>query len=400
MPSALFGGLASAFARGEALNREQQMQDEDRAQAKRNATINRAAMLAGLAAQGIDTNPVAPDGDQGDNTDATPLGDTGYFLHRSLTSPKYTFEKTDQGIVAIDQHGNGRLLSDPTGKPLGAKTETPQKIVGPDGSVQFVDPTAPPPGLKEHVTTPAKPKYSQVMDESGNLFLRNDEDPTDTKPLMVNGKQLKGHIPPDAQPPSNQVLQTPGGYVFVNPKDTNAPATPVKGPNGEQIKPEPPRPPAQLIQAYNQNRKQLTIIDDAIDKIKAHPNAVGLSRGRSDTIDQMVDPTGVDARAAIADVGSMTLHDRSGAAVTASEWPRLAPFIPKASDKNAETVIKKLQRMRDLVQEQTNYLQDQVGGYSNPGGSATTTTTTPAATTSTKKKGGGAFSDLVPGGTP
>ena len=54
-----------------------------------------------------------------------------------------------------------------------------------------------------------------------------------------------------------------------------------------------------------------------------------------------VDPEGVDTRAAIADLGSLVIHDRSGAAVTAAEFPRLAPFIPAATD-DAETVKKKL----------------------------------------------------------
>ncbi len=58
---------------------------------------------------------------------------------------------------------------------------------------------------------------------------------------------------------------------------------------------------------------------------------------------QRFDPTGVDTRAAIADLGSMIIHDRSGAAVTAAEYPRLRPFIPKVTD-DADTARKKLVR--------------------------------------------------------
>lgn len=54
-----------------------------------------------------------------------------------------------------------------------------------------------------------------------------------------------------------------------------------------------------------------------------------------------VDPKGVDTRAAIANIGSMLVHDRAGAAVTASETPRLMPFIPAVTD-DAVTARKKL----------------------------------------------------------
>ncbi|RUR65884.1 hypothetical protein EJP67_02295 [Variovorax guangxiensis] len=54
-----------------------------------------------------------------------------------------------------------------------------------------------------------------------------------------------------------------------------------------------------------------------------------------------LDPKGVDTRAAIANIGSMLVHDRAGAAVTASETPRLMPFIPAVTD-DAATARKKL----------------------------------------------------------
>jgi hypothetical protein len=57
----------------------------------------------------------------------------------------------------------------------------------------------------------------------------------------------------------------------------------------------------------------------------------------------------VDTRAAIADLGSLVIHDRSGAAVTASEYPRLAPFIPTSKD-DPDAVIKKLRRFKGIYQ--------------------------------------------------
>lgn len=80
-----------------------------------------------------------------------------------------------------------------------------------------------------------------------------------------------------------------------------------------------------------------------------------------------VDPKGVDTRAAIADLGSLTIHDRSGAAVTAAEFPRLQPFVPTASDDPA-TARKKLKQFvenyRALVEDQTTFFRE--SGYRVP----------------------------------
>ena len=73
-----------------------------------------------------------------------------------------------------------------------------------------------------------------------------------------------------------------------------------------------------------------------------------------------MNPEGTEARAGVADIGSIVLHDRSGAAVTAAESPRLMPFIPLATDDNA-TVIKKLTRMRNLASQDQTGLTETYG---------------------------------------
>jgi hypothetical protein len=82
-----------------------------------------------------------------------------------------------------------------------------------------------------------------------------------------------------------------------------------------------------------------------------------------------MDPEGVDARAGVADIGSLVLHDRSGAAVTAAESPRLMPFIPLSTDDD-KTVLKKLKRMREIAASEQlglteTYSKDQ-GYKANP----------------------------------
>lgn len=104
-----------------------------------------------------------------------------------------------------------------------------------------------------------------------------------------------------------------------------------------------------------------------VDGIKGDPNATGWKGFAPDPVLQRMDPAGIATRAAIADLGSLVIHDRSGAAVTAAEFPRLQPFIPSPRD-DPSTVKKKLQNFvsvyRTLVNEQADFYE--ASGYSVP----------------------------------
>jgi hypothetical protein len=99
-----------------------------------------------------------------------------------------------------------------------------------------------------------------------------------------------------------------------------------------------------------------------------------------DQILQRADPKGVETRAAIADLGSMIIHDRSGAAVTAAEYPRLRPFIPKVTD-DAATAKKKLNRFvaeyRAVQKEAVDFYSE--SGYKVPENALQPPPTAPAA---------------------
>lgn len=109
------------------------------------------------------------------------------------------------------------------------------------------------------------------------------------------------------------------------------------------------------------NKTNLSVIDDAIAQIQARPESVGLARGAgklpfmggvADMINQRVDPEGVSARASLANIGSLIIHDRSGAAVSLHEFPRLAPFIPDQSD-TPEVALIKLGKLREALALET-----------------------------------------------
>lgn len=113
------------------------------------------------------------------------------------------------------------------------------------------------------------------------------------------------------------------------------------------------------------NKSNLSVIDNALAEIEAYPEAVGLARGAgklplmgniADAINQRVDPQGVNARASLANIGSLVIHNRSGAAVSIHEFPRLAPFVPDQSD-TPEVAKMKLRQLREMIEQETAELE-------------------------------------------
>lgn len=128
----------------------------------------------------------------------------------------------------------------------------------------------------------------------------------------------------------------------------------------EKLKPIPP----QINTAIITNQQSIKKLEDGLKLLKDYPDAVGIKGGLPQSIVNRVDEKGIPVRAAIADIGSLVLHDRSGAAVTASEEPRLLPFIPTPSD-TAKSAKEKLERMLRYAKEQQDALK---GTYSEDQG--------------------------------
>jgi hypothetical protein len=103
--------------------------------------------------------------------------------------------------------------------------------------------------------------------------------------------------------------------------------------------------PSSALSGIQSNRRTLSKIDQAIAAIEKNPSALGAKNYIGDAVNQRVDPKGVPVRALVADIGSQKLHDRSGAAVTAAESPRLMPFIPAVTD-TPEAAVQKLKNLR------------------------------------------------------
>jgi hypothetical protein len=107
--------------------------------------------------------------------------------------------------------------------------------------------------------------------------------------------------------------------------------------------------PANINLAIIKNNQGVQQLSDTIKLLEQNPEATGFKGFVPGAILNRADPEGVNARAGVADIGSLVMHERSGAAVTAAESPRLVPFIPLITDDNA-TALKKLKRMKTIIE--------------------------------------------------
>jgi len=154
-----------------------------------------------------------------------------------------------------------------------------------------------------------------------------------------------------------------GNPVFIQPgRGGGAPAV-IEGysPPGEKLRPIPATVNTAILgnqKANNQLDRAITLISGKdLPGMAGDVSATGFKGVLPNAILNRVDPQGVAARAEIADIGSLILHDRSGAAVTASESPRLMPFIPSSTDDNA-TVLKKLGRLKLELANETAAMKE------------------------------------------
>jgi hypothetical protein len=154
--------------------------------------------------------------------------------------------------------------------------------------------------------------------------------------------------------PKGEVVQTDSGVMLVDKRSGTA--QPVTA-DGQPIQRPGKEIPASVNKSIMENQQNIAKIRRAVAEIDKNPDALGLANMIPfvETARQYTNPEGVDARAGVADIGSLVLHDRSGAAVTVSETPRLRPFIPSASDR-PEVAKKKLARFLEIYEEEAGLL--------------------------------------------
>lgn len=189
--------------------------------------------------------------------------------------------------------------------------------------------------------------------------------------------KITTHAPPQTQislgspvpvvlPDGSHGLVQPSNRPGTAPQLLRDPVTgqPMKAASTEKLKPVPPN----INTAISENRAALGKIDAAISAIQANPAALGAKNYIPDPLIQRADPSGVDVRARVADIGSLKIHDRSGAAVSAAEFPRLRPFIPAATDtpQVAATKLRQLRAEYQTMLEDARLTYSRENGYMPP----------------------------------
>jgi len=173
------------------------------------------------------------------------------------------------------------------------------------------------------------------------------------------------HRVPKARSPSFSGIATEGGGLSVLDTTTGV-VQDARTVTGDRVLKPLKELPATVASGYIENQVSLTKIDEAIAGVQQYPNALGLKNLMGDAMRQRTDPEGVSIRAMIADIGSMKIHDRSGAAVSAAEFPRLKPFVPSANDEPAAAIekLKLFKREYELMQQGINTFYSE--GYKPP----------------------------------
>lgn len=190
-------------------------------------------------------------------------------------------------------------------------------------------------------------------------------------------RELAQMVQANRQPPQLQIYESDAGPVQVGRDGT---ARPIMGADGQPLrsgKTIGKALPVSASKALLENSQNLRQAERALAMIEGKmvggatgdKSATGWKGYLPEAMLQRLDPGGISTRAEIGDLGSMVIHDRSGAAVTAAEFPRLRPFIPLVTDDPA-AAKKKLERFvsvyRDIVEETTDFYRS--SGFNVPAG--------------------------------
>ncbi|TAJ89738.1 hypothetical protein [Reyranella sp.] len=178
-------------------------------------------------------------------------------------------------------------------------------------------------------------------------------------------------VPKPQQPSAGYEPNPDGGGLRPIPGGPADPKTAGELANAKR-KAEEKAIPQTITKGMQENVNALKQIDRALGELDANPGSTGgvgskiasVIPGAGMIQNEFGDPQGVKLRALIADIGSLKIHDRSGAAVTASEFPRLRPFIPSIAD--PPNVVR--DKLANFRAEYESMLRDSVDYYSEQNG--------------------------------
>lgn len=231
--------------------------------------------------------------------------------------------------------------------------ETPAPVISKPGDVAR-DPRT---GalLWQNPAEAAKPDKPPSAVQEYQFAVSQGEKRTFAEWIRDNAKASASSVTVGYGAPVAGVDQATGQPVYFQPSKDGGKPSIVQG-----VAPQPPAIPATTREKLADNSIALAKINAALSLVTSNGDSLGAKNYVPDALMQRLDPSGVDVRAAIADIGSQKIHDRSGSAVTLSEAPRLMPFVPQVTD-TPEAARKKLER---LGKEYTAMQQELASGAS------------------------------------
>lgn len=243
-------------------------------------------------------------------------------------------------------------VNGPDGKPMAVRTAE-------DGSIKTLDGLSPRDKLELAHLGGHDVAYNPFGLQPGQTFKRSQtpDSIASTASAAAGRAQAERHFQAGMNVP--QYMETSGGLVALPKK-----LAPGQAPTGQMVTDGSGKVlekrhelPQYVVAGVTGNAKSLSVINSALASLDtdAGKNAVGMKGYLPNFALNRLDPEGTATRADIADIGSLTIHDRSGAAVTAAESPRLMPFIPLPTD-DAKTVKTKLTRFKQALEAETNNL--------------------------------------------
>jgi hypothetical protein len=203
-----------------------------------------------------------------------------------------------------------------------------------------------------NIATPAGERKSAIEQTMDDLNLSDKEKNAYRRKLLDKQTKSGGEGGGQGKPPTGYRWDKSGENLEKIP---GGPAD-----KEEKLKPIPPN----INTAIGTNDMSIKRIEDALDLLKKNPDAIGLKNIiPSQTLDR-ADPKGVATRSAIGDIGSLVIHDRSGAAVTQTELQRLG-FIPTPTDRadNAKTKLEAMLKWAKMSQQGLSETYSESQGY-------------------------------------
>jgi hypothetical protein len=181
--------------------------------------------------------------------------------------------------------------------------------------------------------------------EQANIMQRAQES-NDMKRAMVAMAQANRPAPT----PTSWQTQTLGDGSMVQVNPVSGAIRPLEGLVGKTPGGDHKPIPVGALKSYVVNNAALRSLDAASEMVGSTPSALGLQNLLGETVSQRTDPEGVATRAAVGDVGSQIIHDRTGAAMQIREEPRLSPFVPSVND-TPEAVMSKMKQLSHKIKD-------------------------------------------------